>query len=398
MVRFKAVTILLTVVFSIHSSARLAQAQRTEQENGAFASRAYSDAKAVDSASNPDSAADLEKLSNLWKARTQSAADSDYPIGPGDVIDITVPALADIKGIYRVTSQGTLSFPYVGTMLVAGLTEDKLRAELRHRLENYVYDSTVNLSIKEYHSRQVAVLGAVQRPGYYNLLGGADTLLDVVTQAGGLRDDASQRILLIPAENRPNENLLVASSANSPADPLATSGAGDSQRGLQGQSPSRPLPDAASFAALSNGSRAIAIDAKSLTQAATPNYMNVPLRPGDLIIVPEGGEVVVSGWVERPGTVRVRPGLTVQRVVAAAGPVFAAKLRAVKILRTGSNGEKITMWANLRAIESGSEPDIPVQNGDVISVTYALVKIPPYAVFSIFKGFGVGSLPVPIPF
>ena len=132
--------------------------------------------------------ADLERFDQLWQQRGRDSLGGDYPLGPGDVIEVNVAGVEEIKNlIERITGEGTLVLPFVGTIHVNGLTDKGLRAEIRQRLEkNFVRNPQVNLFVKEYRSRQVAVIGAVQKPGLYNLAGSSETILGMISQAGGI--------------------------------------------------------------------------------------------------------------------------------------------------------------------------------------------------------------------
>ena len=99
----------------------------------------------------------------------------------------------------RVSGDGELVLPTVGTLRVDGMPEKELEAEIRRRLEKYLVDPQFSLFVKEYRSRQVAVVGAVAKPGLYDLTSTKDTVLDVLSQAGGRNKDAAQRILLLPS-------------------------------------------------------------------------------------------------------------------------------------------------------------------------------------------------------
>jgi len=67
---------------------------------------------------------DVERLARLWESRTQHDSVIEYPIGPGDVLDITVPAMEEIKDrTVRVTAEGTISLPFVGRIEVEGLVQ-----------------------------------------------------------------------------------------------------------------------------------------------------------------------------------------------------------------------------------------------------------------------------------
>src|SRR5207247_4810850 len=100
----------------------------------------------------------------------------------------------------RISGEGTIALPFIGVVQASGLTEEGLRAEIHQRLKDYMYDPQVNLFVREYRSRQVAVVGAVEKPGLYSLASGADTLLDMISLAGGLKEEAAPRIHFIPAE------------------------------------------------------------------------------------------------------------------------------------------------------------------------------------------------------
>ena len=116
-------------------------------------------------------------------------------------------------------------------------------------------------------------------------------------------------------------------------------------------------------------------------------------------MVPGSGQVLVQGWVEKPGAYRITPGLTALGAVAAAGgPLFAADTSAVQVIRTGKWGERISYLADLEKIKHGEKPDISAQEGDVIEVASSGPKLVPYGIYRFFTTiFNVGmgaSLPV----
>jgi protein involved in polysaccharide export with SLBB domain len=117
------------------------------------------------------------------------------------------------------------------------------------------------------------------------------------------------------------------------------------------------------------------------------------VRPGDALIVPSGGDVIVGGWVDKPGTYKITPGLTVLGAVTAAGDtLFPADTKAVKIIRADAIGEKNIMAANLQQIARGESPDIPLQEGDVIEVNPSTMKLVSYGMFNFFRSvFTVGA-------
>lgn len=314
---------------------------------------------------NP-STSDPARLSSLWQERTRSVAASDFAIGPGDVIQITVPGLAELEQHeVRVSGDGAIELPLVGRVEAAGKTEGELRTEIRDRLEaRYMYNPPVNLFVSEYRSRLVGVIGAVANPGFYPLASASDTLLDAIALAGGMNALAAPRIQLIPAS--PD-----AANAAVPA-----------------------LPDIQALTEGAGRERAFVIELASIDEGAP--FLNLPARPGDVIVILERGEVMVNGWVLSPGPYPITPSLTVLGAVAAAGgPHWAAKRRDVRLIRSTKNGSNVTLEADLDEISVGERPDINVEAGDVIRVPYTWYKAAATGVYrfivTVFSiGFGRG--------
>jgi len=336
--------------------------QPLDQNPGASIEKPESGSAAL--TSNRRQTDDLERLARLSQRRGQEGLVGDYPIGPGDVLQIFVPGMDELKELtVRVSGEGMISLPFVGVVNAAGLTNKALGEEIRRRLqENYMHDPQVGVFVKEFRSRQVAVVGAVQKPGLYSLASGSDTIFDMVSQAGGMTAAAAERILCIPAEPVEGEKAkdIV---ANLPAQ-------------LVSQDPS-PL--------ILKGVDPIVIDVNSLIRGGNQAYLSLPARPGDVIMVPGSGEVLVQGWIEKPGSYRISPGLTVLGAVAAAGgPMFPADTGSVKVIRTNKLGEKTFFLANLETIMRGEERDLPLQEGDVIDVSSSAPKLVAYGIYRFF--------------
>jgi len=307
---------------------------------------------------------DLERLARLWQQRKHESATSDYPIGPGDVIEINVAGMEEIKNISeRVTGEGTISLPFVGVIDVKGMTDKSLREEIRRRLEqNYMRNPQISLFVREFRSRQVAVIGAVQKPGLYNLASSADTVMSMISQAGGMRTDAAEHILFLPAE---------------PAEPEKAKEIIDSLPvKLMNQNPS-PL--------ILKNVEPIVINLDSVNRRGNQMYLNMPAVPGDIVMVPGGGEVLVQGWVEKPGAYKITSGLTILGVMAAAGGTsYPADTGSVELIRTNPQGHKSTFIADLDAIKSGAQPDLPLREGDVINVVSYGPKLFAYGFYRVF--------------
>lgn len=310
-----------------------------------------------------DYSTDLAKLALLQQKRLRESAPTDYPIGPGDVLNISVPAMEELANrTVRVSGDGMISLPFVGTVQASGLTEKRLKEEIQRRLaEKYMYDPQVNLFIQEYRSRQVAVLGAVAKPGLYNLASGADTILDMISQAGGMTKEAAERIHFFPAESAEDGQPATQLVSTVPGAVGSTSSTGRSNKKTD----------------------SIVIDLKSLNKGGNQIYLALPARPGDVIMVPGSGDVLVEGWVAKPGSYKIGSGMTVLGAVAAAGgPLFAANTSAVRVISTSKEGDTTFFAADLEKIKRGESPDIPVKEGDVIEVSSSAVKLVPYGIYS----------------
>ena len=302
-----------------------------------------------------------EPLRQLWQRRSQDQGEADYPLGPGDTIEVSVAALTEISNkVVRVSRAGTITLPLVGKVHAGGLTEDALSEVIHRRLAaEYMHDPQVNLLVREYRSRQVAVVGAVEKPGLYSLTSDTDTLLDMISLAGGMQRDAGRYLQFIPAE--PAEKDKVQALATAFPQSLI-------QQGVSPVFLKRTEP--------------LVIDTSPRTPAAGQLYLAIPARPGDIIIVPGAGEVMIEGWVERPGTYKVTANTTASAVIAAAGgPLYAADTSSIKIIRTNTFGSRTTMELDLTDLKQGRLPDPPIQDGDIIEVASSSPKLLPYGLY-----------------
>jgi protein involved in polysaccharide export with SLBB domain len=395
-------------------------------------------------------AADAAELSQLWQERTSAiSSNQDYPIGPGDILTISVPQMDELQDRkVRVSTSGTIELPLVGSVQAGGLTEDGLQAELDQKLDDFMYNPQASVFVEEYHNREVAVIGAVDRPGLVLLESPTETVLDVLTQAGGLASTAADEIILIPVQQGSDPNLarrvsMVAynGSGNGAAGATATDagpsdGAGGMGNGngvtpgmpavgsttqVKPHGPRRPIaggnpgigerqarvhneevataqPDIANnvLRMMPGNAHPLTIKIKSTSMTGAGKYINLPLRPGDVIVVPGGGNAMVVGWVQSPGYFQVGSGLTVLGAIGAAGgPMYAADTESITLIRSNKNGSKETIPVNLDRVSKGLDPDLAVKANDVIDVPYSGLRIGPYIFYSVLSRMGVGGPVIP---
>jgi protein involved in polysaccharide export with SLBB domain len=385
-----------------------------------------------EAASGATSPADLAELDRLWEQRTSASSENgDYPIGPGDILKISVPEIKELNAqTVRVGARGEITLPLLGEIPAAGLTEDQLEQELDTALQKYMYHPQATVFVKSYRNRQVAVVGSVNHPGLVTLISPSETLLDVITRAGGLTPEAADQVVLIPAQpGNPHMAQQVAAAVLSPAGQGHSAGSSSSdprdlrvasldqnqtaaahinepgaplEPGSAGAAVPKAQPDpaaneasAAALALMPTNAHPLTIRLKSTSLTGAGRFINMPVRPGDVIVVPGGGDVMVVGWVQHPGYFRVGSGLTVMGAIGAAGgPMYAANTSDVALIRSEGNS-KVTVSVDLEKIAQGKEADLPVKANDVIDVPYSGVRIGPYIFYTILSRMGVMGPAIP---
>jgi polysaccharide biosynthesis/export protein len=132
------------------------------------------------------------------------ARGQEYTIGPRDVLGITVWGQPDLSRDYAVDPDGFAPFPLIGRVMAAGRTPNELAAQLTELLgKDYLVNPQIIVTVKEYLSQKVQVLGAAERPGVYYLTG-PTTLLDILSKAGGFASAAGKQVLLVRNQGASN--------------------------------------------------------------------------------------------------------------------------------------------------------------------------------------------------
>jgi polysaccharide export outer membrane protein len=296
---------------------------------------------------------DSARLEALAEERA-FAEESGYRIGPGDLLEIRVFAVDEMNRTVRVGKSGTIQLPLIGTVPAAGEEPASLAAEIARRLRTYVKDPQVDVFVQQATSQQVAVTGAVARPGLYPLTRERYTLLDALAEAGGLTEKAGGVVELVPA---------LPGAAGRGGLALAAAGGAPEAR------------------------RAIRIDLKELLNGSNRAALNLAVVPGDVIYVPEAGSFTIEGWVDKPGTyVLTRETTVLAALSAGGGPLLPAQLGAVEILRPRSGGEREVITVDLDAVRAGRVPDVPLRPGDIVRVPASAALVVPWSIYSVMQG------------
>jgi len=291
----------------------------------------------------------------LVPVHTQQPPDDRYRIGPGDVLDIRIfnrPQLS--REAVRVEGSGMIRMPLIEAEIQAACqTEGELAKEISTRYAKYYKNLQVDVFIKEYHSRQVAVIGAVNDQSRFELQRRV-RLLELLTYAKGPSPRAGQTI-----------NIVHSTSA----------------------SPCKKEDDTDASSAFSSYklSDVLQGDPKS----------NPYLEAGDIVTLPEADQVYVVGNVFSPITIALKEPITLTRAIAMAGGLRQdTKKDKIRVLRQepGTTIRK-EITVDLAAIEKKSSEDLALLPNDIVDVPTSAGKS---FLRSLVQGVvpGVGQLPV----
>ena len=257
--------------------------------------------------------------------RPQDGFIREYRIGPKDLLEIKVQEVPELSSLgVRVSEDGSITLPLAGNIGLAGMTKDEVEKLIARVLieRNLVKNPQVSVFIKEYQSQVVSLIGAVTKPGIYQLVGRV-TLLDIISQAGGFKENAANEIFVL----------------------------------REGKS---------------EAAATIRIDLEDLTVNGNPK-LNIPLQPGDVINIPadEVISIFVFGAVRNPGALQVKKSARiniVQAIAQAGGLTESGKYSGITIKRTLKDGREENLKVNLMDIIRGKKPNIVLLKGDVVFV------------------------------
>jgi polysaccharide export outer membrane protein len=279
--------------------------------------------------------------------RTSLAADQaldageSYVLGPQDALTVRVVNMDELGDeAYPIDLSGFLTLPRIGRVHAAGLTVDQLRSELTTKFKDYLQDPVVSLTVTEFHSQPVSILGAVETPGVHQIKG-QKTLFEVISEAGGLKDDAGNKI------------TITRQMVNGPL----------------------PLPNAQTD---SSGRYSIAdLNIRSVMSARNPQD-NIPVKPYDVITVPKADLIYVIGAVKRPGgfPLTERANMTVLEALSLSqGLDKAASSKKAKILRTDEvTHARLEIPINVQKILDGKGTDQPLLSNDILFIPTSAAK------------------------
>lgn len=131
------------------------------------------------------------------KYPSQAIYNEDTTIDAGDLFEVRVFRHEDMSGTFSASQEGTISFPYIGLVNVAGKTPAQVEADIRERLaDGYIVNPSIAVYVKEYRSKKVSVLGEVRKPTAILFTPGM-TVVEAVSQAGGFTASARENAVQV---------------------------------------------------------------------------------------------------------------------------------------------------------------------------------------------------------
>jgi polysaccharide export outer membrane protein len=245
----------------------------------------------------------------------------EYRVGPRDLLEIKVIEIPELNVERRVSDGGTVSLPMVGDFPVSGLTAAEVRSGLETLLKSkYVNRADVSVVIKEFGSKPISILGAVQRPGALNI-SGRWFLLQAISAAGGLTEAAGRKIYVLRKKENGTSNILE-------------------------------------------------VRTDDLLRGASETW-NIPIYPGDVVNVPARSTVRIFciGEVKTPGAIELSADdrITLLSVLSKAGGLTDKASKKVRIKRRDASGRDVETVYDYKRILAGKDPD-PVLKGDDVVV------------------------------
>lgn len=220
---------------------------------------------------------------------SQAFAEEEYLLGGGDTVDIAVYDQPDLSTVARISQDtGAITYPLLGEVPIAGLTPEAAGKKIANLLKEkgFLKYPEVSLTVKDYLSQKIPIMGQVNKPGEYALRG-ESRVVDLVAQAGGVREDAADVIIVVKHEN----------------------------------------------------GKQVRHEIDLLQFYAGDMSQNIKVSEGDFILVPKMDTFYIHGEVKRPGSYRLERGMTAMQALSVGGGLTErGSLKGMKVTRRKPDG------------------------------------------------------------
>lgn len=266
---------------------------------------------------------------------------STYLLGPDDQITVRAPDAEELNDKpIRIDMSGHIRLPMAGRIMAAGLTVEQLEAAITSRLKPFIKEPDVAVTVMEFRSQPVSVIGSVKTPGVQQLQG-RKSLVEILSLAGGLAEDAGHSAKI--TRRMEWGRIPLASAVDDPS-----------------------------------GRFSVATVNIQEIMAATNPAQNILIAPEDVISVPRAEMVYVIGQVPKPGgyILGEHETFSVLKALSLAGGIdHGASPQKARILRPVSGtANRSEIPVNLKTIMAGTEGDVALQAEDILFVPTSAPK------------------------
>jgi polysaccharide biosynthesis/export protein len=288
-------------------------------------------------------------LTTAFCVTSSAQEDTGYRLGAGDVVKISILAGGEeqVAKEMVVGDTGDVTVPFIGKLPAVGLTINDLEKQIVTPLaRDFFVDPQVHLQITEYRSLQFFISGAVKDPGVFSL-DFIPNIMDLIAKAGGVTAERGNLAYVLRGVKDP---VMMSQDA--------------ALEELDAEVPTEFIA----------GTKPIIVDLKRLLDDGDMTE-NIRLATGDTVYIPPGTKldqattkIYVQGKVKKPGVFDFQPGMTALAACIMAGGFdqFAAPNRARVIRQTDKERNVITI--DLKKVQTGDAPDLPLQPGDRIHI------------------------------
>ena len=248
---------------------------------------------------------------------------NEYIVGPQDVLAIVIHGQADMSvPSVVVDSDGTIEFSHLGRVAVAGKSLRQIEEDMKKALLDKAILTKVSMTVtvKEFRSQNIHVMGAVRQTGIYPIKGGTSMLATAIAEAGGFSETAGSYVVVVRNEGNPEAAAKITDVR-------------DEHK---------------------------VIIQRSHIEQAHPDA-RIALRNGDTVFVPKADIFYVSGQVKNPGEYTLRPDMTIAQAITLAGGYNERAKKSPEIHRTVNGKLEKRDAKEADAVRAGDTVHVPAR-------------------------------------
>lgn len=301
--------------------------------------------------------------------------DEDYRIGARDVIEIRVDDAPELSVTASVNADGTFLMPYLKRVKALSKTTEELSREIADGLRGrYLKDPNVIVAVRQFYSRSFFILGAVKKPGVYQIEG-RPQLMKLITLAGGPSENRGSTAYIIREIKKKHVSSAADGASIKPVSAVAQNAANANADANDADEPEYDI----TMVNINGMFKGLGLGGKD-------SY----LEPGDIVNIPPADVFYVAGEVNAPGSFPLSEGTTLRQAIALSqGTTMNAALGSGVIFRQdAATGKRVEIPIDVGAVMKAKKEDIAIMANDIVIVPNSRSKT---IGNSILKAIGMGA-------